>query len=78
MCNGVDDDCDGQIDEDDPSLGDPCDGSDSDECEEGVIICSGGVLMCSDTTDDSVEDCANGVDDDCDGAIDGDDPDCGG
>ena len=78
VCNGVDDDCDGQIDEDDPSLGDPCDGSDSDECEEGVIICSGGVLMCSDTTDDSVEDCANGVDDDCDGAIDGDDPDCGG
>jgi len=73
VCNGVDDDCDGVVDEDDPSLGTPCDGADSDECEEGQWICVAGALVCDDTTGNDVEVC-NGVDDDCDGAVDEDDP----
>ena len=78
VCNGVDDDCDGQIDEGNPGGGVPCDGPDSDECEEGMTACVSGSLECTDTTGDTVEDCANGADDDCDGLVDGHDPDCGG
>ncbi|UCF09888.1 MAG: thrombospondin type 3 repeat-containing protein, partial [Candidatus Bipolaricaulota bacterium] len=77
-CDGVDNDCDGVADEGNPGGGAPCDGPDSDFCQEGIIQCSGGALICSDTTGDSVEDCTNGIDDDCDGLTDSDDPDCGG
>ena len=31
ICNNIDDDCDGQVDESDPNLGTACDGADSDE-----------------------------------------------
>src|ERR1041385_8743051 len=39
-CNSLDDDCDGLIDEDFPTLGAACDGSDSDRCEDGELACS--------------------------------------
>ena len=68
-CNGVDDDCDGSIDEGNPGGGIACDGSDADLCPEGVTLCSGGVVTCTDTTGNNVETC-NGADDDCDGLTD--------
>ncbi|MBN2755274.1 MAG: hypothetical protein JXR81_10515 [Candidatus Goldbacteria bacterium] len=46
-------------------LGMPCDGPDSDQCQEGVWNCDG----CSDMTGDNVEVC-NGIDDDCSGIAD--------
>ncbi len=68
ICNGLDDDCDGMVDED-FGVGDPCDGADTDMCQEGVIVCQGGAAVCDDATDSTVEIC-NTLDDDCDGTID--------
>jgi hypothetical protein len=68
-CNGADDDCDGEVDED-FMLGVACDGPDSDQCMEGRVVCgAGGGTVCGDTTTDSVELC-NLSDDDCDGEVD--------
>jgi hypothetical protein len=73
ICNGFDDDCnpatmDGYGD---PMVGSPCDGPDSDLCEEGYYVCAGGALMCTDNTGNNMEVC-NGLDDDCDGMTDED------
>jgi hypothetical protein len=75
-CNGVDDDCDGQRDEDftyvepggpERALGDLC----------GVGRCAGGVVVCADATRAScsslgqaTEEVCNRLDDDCDGETD--------
>ncbi len=64
ICDGNDNDCDGNTDEG-FNLGAPCDGADADACDEGTIVCgSGGVAVCSDATGNNVELC-NGLDDDC-------------
>jgi Putative metal-binding motif len=87
-CNGVDDDCNGTID-DGPNAcggvctlnhvpGAACDGPDSDLCAEGVWQCSGAnALICTDTTGNNVETC-NGADDNCDGQVDEGSNACGG
>ena len=74
LCNGLDDDCDGATDEDFPTLGAPCDGADSDACQNGVLVCAvdgGGVACGLETVEDLVETC-DGVDEDCDGQTDED------
>ncbi len=69
LCDGADNDCDGSTDEDFP-VGQPCDGPDSDLCQEGTWQCSGtGTVVCSDTTPDNTEIC-DGADNDCDGEVD--------
>jgi hypothetical protein len=70
VCNGVDDDCDGETDEDFPLKGQPCDSPvDSDLCLGGVYACDAGGLACTDD-DVSIVELCNGLDDDCDGATD--------
>ncbi|MBU1238532.1 hypothetical protein KKF84_04895, partial [Myxococcota bacterium] len=64
ICDGVDNDCDGDIDDNDSSVGQPCQGG----C--GVYICENGVLTCTGETG-TTETC-NAIDDDCDGLIDED------
>jgi hypothetical protein len=66
-CNNVDDDCDGTVD--DGADGGPCDGGDGDLCQEGVNRCTGGTLVCDDTTGTISEAC-NMVDDNCNGTTD--------
>jgi hypothetical protein len=70
LCNGLDEDCDGTIDEG-YSLGVACDGSDGDMCEDGVTVCNaaGTGTTCDDPGPAIAESC-NGLDDDCDGTID--------
>jgi hypothetical protein len=74
ICDGKDNDCDGQIDEDfaDPEkkLGNPCG---TGACE-GVYVCTpdGTDIVCSSPLKpgDQPEICGNNIDDDCDGLID--------
>ena len=66
ICNGLDDDCDGETDEGLTSGVIPCDGDDTDLCKGGTLSCVDGVTACSDDAESAVEVC-NGVDDDCDG-----------
>ena len=84
-CSGVDDDCDGLVDDDDPDVtgrtmwyaDDDGDGyGDVDDYAPGCEQPSGYVFYSSDCDDgdaevhpSAVEEC-NGVDDDCDGAVD--------
>ncbi len=72
ICNGRDDDCDGETDEDFPGVGDPC--------EAGRGACAAvGVGRCADNGVDVVCDAAagqaeaercDGIDNDCDGPVD--------
>jgi hypothetical protein len=67
VCNGIDDDCKATTADgaDEPWLGDPCDGPDSDECLEGNFSCLAGSQFCSvDNPDDDIEVC-DGLDNDC-------------
>ena len=69
ICNGRDDDCDiaSADGAEDVRIGLPCDGPDTDLCNEGVYACSRGAIVCTDATDDTLDIC-NGRDDDCDAA----------
>ncbi len=71
-CNGRDDDCDGEVDEELMGAGGAC-GSDLGACEPGVTAC----VCTEDTCEircvgavDASEEVCNGLDDDCNGLID--------
>ena len=72
-CNGVDDDCDGRIDEDDPELGEGCSTGLPGPCWQGRLRCEEGALACVGVVQPGEELC-NGLDDDCDGEADEDAP----
>ncbi|HEX7841723.1 MAG TPA: DUF4114 domain-containing protein, partial [Kofleriaceae bacterium] len=77
VCDGIDNNCNGLVDDNPTGTGAACDGPDADLCKEGQIVCQNGALVCSDNTGPNVEIC-NGVDDDCNGQIDEGDPGGGG
>jgi hypothetical protein len=70
VCNGLDDDCKGGVDEDDPP-GIPCPvpgllGA----CRQGLTSCATLPLTCTQTVFPVAEVACNGIDDDCDGRLD--------
>jgi hypothetical protein len=69
-CDGVDNDCDGQIDEG-FGVGDACGPGLAGQgpCRPGVQMCVDGVLRCLGGVGPADETC-NGTDDDCDGTVD--------
>ncbi len=66
-CDGIDDDCNGQVD-DVVGAGEPCDGDDADACERGTMQCQGNALAC--VGDVNVVEVCNGLDDDCRNGVD--------
>ena len=75
LCNGLDDDCDGQIDEDFPSLGQGCDDGQIGLCRgTGTYQCrpDGSGVQCVITSPGQAptDEVCNGIDDNCNGQID--------
>ena len=75
-CDGADNDCDGETDEDFATLGDACDGDDADSCANGQLVCGDDAQTVACAQDEEVVEVCNDADDDCDGAVD--EPDASG
>lgn len=73
VCNGLDDNCDGTVDEGDPQGGVGCATPMPGVCHIGVSACVNGTLVCNQTVQPAAEVC-NELDDDCDGVVDNGDP----
>ncbi|MBC6941898.1 MAG: hypothetical protein DWB45_04135 [Xanthomonadales bacterium] len=46
VCNGIDDDCDGHVDEGNPGGGQTCNTGLPGACSTGTTVCQAGVLVC--------------------------------
>jgi len=69
-CNGKDDDCDGQIDEDFPTLGQPCNQLSCQGAGQFVCNAAGTDVECTVTATGPTPEVCDGRDNDCDGLID--------
>jgi len=65
VCNNLDDDCNGAIDDGDPGGGTAC-GTDVGACSPGMQHCLGGTVVCVGQVGPSAELC-DGIDNNCDG-----------
>jgi hypothetical protein len=69
ICNGLDDDCDGEVDELNPQGGQACSTGKLGVCEAGETSCEAGQIKCVQKVQATGEIC-NNKDDDCNGTID--------
>ncbi len=73
ICNGEDDNCDGEVDDGNPNAGNPCNTGEFGPCQEGTQQCLDAMVQCVTDYVPVTEDC-NGIDDDCNGEIDDGNP----
>jgi Putative metal-binding motif len=76
ICDGLDNDCDGEIDNHGVGVGDPCMTGIPGECSTGFTDCAAGVLKCAQSKLPVAETCDN-KDNDCDGMVDEGNPNGG-
>ncbi len=76
VCNAVDDDCDGSVDEGRPGADELCQTGDPGRCGAGSTACEAGAIVCERRFEPLPETC-DGSDEDCDGDIDEGDPGAG-
>ncbi|MBV69972.1 MAG: hypothetical protein CMH52_01360 [Myxococcales bacterium] len=76
LCDLVDQDCDGRVDESVPGTGADCDTGLAGICGDGVLACFAGAIRCSALTAAQPDIC-NGLDDDCDAVADEGEISCG-
>jgi len=75
-CNGLDDNCDGNVDETFPEDGEACVTGEDGICSDGSFICNNGSLECQ-PKNEAVKEICNGLDDDCNGKVDDEANDAG-
>ena len=68
VCDGVDNDCDGAVDDSIVGVGTPC-GINQPPCTPGTTACVAGVILCQGGVGPQAESC-DGIDNDCDGKPD--------
>ncbi|MBI4514807.1 MAG: hypothetical protein HY699_03200 [Deltaproteobacteria bacterium] len=73
ICDGVDNDCNGQVDDGNPGGGAACNTGLLGVCAAGTTACSGGALVCNGNQAPSAEVC-DGVDNDCNAQVDDGNP----
>jgi len=69
VCDGIDNNCSGAVDEGNPDGGTACSTGGVGVCAAGTTQCVSGAIICVANTSPSAEVC-NGLDDDCDGIVD--------
>ncbi len=71
ICDGVDNNCDGTVDENNPEAGQACTSALPGLCAPGTTTCTSGVKQCiPNVAAGSVAEVCDGVDQDCDGVAD--------
>jgi hypothetical protein len=70
ICDGLDNDCNGMVDEGNPGGGVACDTGLQGVCAAGTTSCQGGSLACLQNVQPSPEVCGDGLDNDCNGLVD--------
>lgn len=74
LCNGIDDNCNSIIDEENPGGGAGCATGVGGSCDAGTTHCTSGILMCVARNRVAAEICSDQVDNDCNGRVD--EPSC--